>query len=77
MNDDMVDLMIHVDELLSPDSIESVRDVLFSQQGVMAAACNIKTPHLIVVEYDPGRANSLQLLQSVTRQGLHARLVGL
>ena len=74
---DMVDVTIHIDESLAHDKIENIRDSLLARNGVAAASFHDKTPHLIVVEYDPQAINSSSLLSTVTSQGYHAELVGL
>ena len=74
---DLVDVTIHIDELLPSSNVEQIRDILLSQSGVVAADCHEKTPHLLMVEYDPELADSGQLLASVVNQGVHAELIGL
>lgn len=74
---DIVDVTIHVDESLPHDKMESIRDSLLARNGVAAASFHDKTPHLIIVEYDPETVTSASLLSTVTSQQIHAQLVGL
>ena len=78
MNDiKMVDVTVHIDEVMSEDKREELRDTILGHAGVMAAVIQPSTPHLMIVEYDPERVNSAQLLSATTASGLHAELVGL
>lgn len=73
----MVDVTLHIDEAIGADKREALRDDILGRNGVMGAVMQPKTPHLLVVEYDPERITSTQLLETVTAKGLHAELVGL
>jgi len=77
MSNTMVDVTLHVDENTSHEQREDLRDRLLSQNGVMAASAHDKTPHLIVVEYDPAQVSSGQLVELAKSQGMHAELIGL
>ncbi len=77
MDNKMVDITLHVDESLSNDELEHLRDALLARNGVLAADFQEKTPHLIVVEYNPDIVNSSDLLKTVLDRGTHAELVGL
>ena len=72
----MSDITIHIDETLDSAKREGVRDTIFAIDGVMAAAINEKTPHLMIVEFDPDRVSTAGLLSAVTDKGVHAELVG-
>lgn len=71
------DILIHVDESLDPARIEGLEHDLGLIDGVVSVCVHARTPHLFVVEYDPHAADSGLLLDRVTRQGLHAELIGL
>jgi len=73
----LADVTIHIDETLGTPKMEELRDKLLGQSGVMAADYDKKKPHLMIVEYDPAKNNSDNLLKSVTTQGVHAELIGL
>lgn len=70
------DLTIHMDENLDRQAREDVRDALLAMDGVMAADCNDKTPHLMVIVYGPEKVSSLALLGAVQGKGVHAELLG-
>jgi len=73
----IADVTIHIDETLDRAKLEKLRDSLLGEAGVMAADYHEEKPHLMIVEYDPDRNNSGNLLKVVTTQGVHAELIGL
>ncbi|MBS3799480.1 MAG: ATP-binding protein [Thioalkalivibrio sp.] len=77
MNTYMADVTIHIDEETEHDERERIQDGLREMEGVMAASSHDDRPHLMVVEFDPERVATHQLLERVTHSGLHAELVGL
>ena len=77
MGTKMTDVTLHIDENTGHDEREHFRDSLLNLNGVMAAASQDKTPHLIIVEYDPDTINSSEFLAAASQNGLHAELVGL
>jgi hypothetical protein len=77
MTDKMADVTIHIDEALVAEEREAIQDRLRSLDGVMAAASQDPTPHLVVVEYNPDLIDSRTILDTVTDGGLHAELIGM
>lgn len=77
MSNHMADVTIHIDEDTDHSARERIQDALRELPGVMAASSHDERPHLMVVEYDPERINSRQLLDKVTASGVHAELIGL
>lgn len=73
----MVDVLIHIDPETSHEQREFIRDLLLKHDGVDAASYHDDKPHLIVVEYDPDVVTSKQLLDVITKQNVHAELIGL
>jgi hypothetical protein len=72
----LADITLHIDENTSHDERENFRDVLLAMDGVMAADCNDKTSHLMLIEYDPDVINSIEFVNAAKKHGLHAELVG-
>lgn len=72
-----VDVMLHIDEHTTGNEREALRDKVLARDGVMAASYRDKTPHLLVVEYDPDVVSSKAILDTVETGGVHAELVGL
>lgn len=77
MNIDMSDVTVHIDETLAPDALARLESVLRAQEGVISVGRQPQRPHLMVVEYNPSRATGERILSTVTREGLHAEIVGL
>lgn len=77
MNDKLVDVTIHIDESIDADTRSDIGDRLRLMDGVMAASSHGDKPHLMVVEYDPDKLSSRDILDAVTKTGVHAELIGL
>lgn len=71
------DILIHVDETLDAARIAGLEHDLGVIDGVYSVCVHERTPHLLVVDYDPHSAQSGQLLHEVRSHGVHAELVGL
>lgn len=73
----MVDVTVHIDETLDDARREQVVAHMLEQDGVLAASIHKEHAHLMVVEYNPDKITSAQLLESVKNEGVSAELVGL
>lgn len=71
------DVTVHIKEELDAFSTEQVCDALKATDGIVDARCAEHKAHLYVVEFDPDRIDTRQVLDRVQRQGLHAQLIGL
>jgi len=76
MSEHIADVVLHIDEHLSSDEIHSMEKELSQTDGVYSACVHERTPHLMVVDYDPMQTHSTFLLQNVQNHGLHAELIG-
>ncbi|KPK55868.1 MAG: ATP-binding protein [Thiotrichales bacterium SG8_50] len=77
METKMVDVTLHIDETLSADARDSLRDDYLGSNGIMAADYQSEHPHLMVIEYDPDVTDSQTLLALAKQHGIHAELIGL
>jgi len=77
MNISISDFMVHLDELLPPQSMSRLENEIRDQPGVISARFSCRAPHLMMVALNPDLASSAGVLDRVTRRGLHAKLVGL
>lgn len=68
--------VVHINESLSADEIHDIERELSGVRGVVSACAHVKTPHLLVIDYDPRALEASQLLHHFHRSGLHAALVG-
>jgi hypothetical protein len=73
----MTDVTVHIDENITHNDREALRDRILAQKGVMAAVYHDDKPHLLMVEYDPDAVSSREILKTVTSVGVHAELIGM
>jgi len=73
----LVDIILHIDETLNHAKLESLSDKIRQQDGVVSVAFHDDKPHLMIVEYNPDKKKSAEILKCVTDQGVHAELIGL
>ncbi len=73
----MVDITVHIDETLDRESCQALDNQVRSNDGVLGIGHLETQPHLMMVEYDPEKLTSMDILQVVKNQGVHAELLGL
>lgn len=73
----LADLLIHVNETLGASEQAFLEEELRKAKGVVAPRFNGKTPHLLLVSYDPEATDSRGLLDRVKSNGYTAQLVGM
>jgi len=73
----LVDITLHIDETLEHAQLEGISDKLRQQEGIVSVAFHDDKPHLMIVEYNPDKNKSADILKAVTDQGVHAELIGL
>ncbi len=76
MNSYNANVVVHIDENLSGEQIQEMEKRVAMEAGVQSACVHDRTPHLMVIDYDPREVGSGQLLRSFQNSGLHAVLVG-
>lgn len=77
MNISISDFIIHVDESLTREQLDRLESTIRESSCVVSAAANDRTPHLMLVAYNPDCINSKVILENVTSQGLRATAFGL
>lgn len=77
MNISITDFMVHVEELLPPQSMSRLENEIRDEPGVISANFSCSAPHLVMVALNPDIASSGAVLNRVASQGLRATLVGL
>ncbi|MGA7981887.1 MAG: ATP-binding protein [Chromatiaceae bacterium] len=77
MNIQLADITVHIDQELGPERRAQIESAVREIEGVVGFHNPSERPHLNVVEYNPDKTNSTAILSAVTRQGVHAELVGL
>ena len=72
----LADVMIHIDETLSPERRGEVEALLRGVDGVVSVHNPDDRAHLTIVQYRPDVANAQALLARVQTASVHAELVG-
>lgn len=76
MDINMSDIMLHIDEDLNHKEQSTLEHKMREQKGVVGLGYHETQPHLMIVEYDKDTTTPKELLQTVSKFGLHAELVG-
>lgn len=71
------DVVIHVDEDLDSGRIQEMERALSLHEGVISVCMHERRHHLLVLDYEPLRVRSSDLLSRVRADGFHAELIGL
>ncbi len=77
MDNQLSDVTVHIDEDLDAARRSQVEQALRGLDGVVSVSNPDRTPHLLIVQFNPDKVGSSSLLSAVTSQGVHAELVGL
>lgn len=77
MNIDLADVLVHVDETLNESEIAELDDAFRSSDGIVSVHVEKTRPHLFVLEYNPARIHSTEVLNVAKSRGMHAELVGM
>jgi hypothetical protein len=72
---DIVDMMVHVDQMLPPEKMHELEDVVRSDSCVISACTSNDDPHMLMVTYNPACTSSNKVLNMVQAQGVQAELV--
>jgi len=74
---DIVDIMVHVDEVIPVEKMHELEDVVRTDACVISACTSHENAHVLLVTYNPACTTSSDVLHMVQAQGVHAELVGL
>lgn len=77
MGRQMADVMIHIDEALSEESLREVEAAVREDMGVISAGVPANNRHMMLVAYDPQGVTAADILARVKSAGVHAELVGM
>lgn len=70
------DVVIHIDENLDSVRIQEMERALSLHQGVISVCMHERRRPLLVLDYEPLRVRSSDLLFRVRADGFHAVLIG-
>ena len=77
MGRQMVDVMIHIDETLSDESLKMVEAAVREDMCVISAGIPADNKHMMLVAFNPECASAADILTRVKNAGVHAELVGM
>jgi hypothetical protein len=72
----MTDVTFHLDETLGHDKREALRDALLVHEGILAAASQDKTPHLMIIEYNPDKIDPMGIKKLIEENHVHTERLG-
>ncbi len=73
----LVDVLVHVDESIDKTARGAMEDKVRGIEGVVSVAQHDDKPHLMMIEYNPDKTSSSDILACVKGHGVHAEIVGL
>ena len=73
----LVDVLVHVDESIDKTARGAMEDKVRGIEGVVSVAQHDDKPHLMMIEYNPDKTSSADILTCVKGEGVHAEIVGL
>ena len=77
MSNNLADFVVHIDETLPSDRLNTLEAHIHGIDGVVSA-CNRKDqPHLMTIVYNPEHVEAHDILVNIKNEGFHAELVGL
>ena len=71
------DVMIHVNESLSPETRHTLENEMREIDGVISPGFSASEEHLLEIAYNPDVVGAIDLLHKVESHGYHAQLVGM
>ena len=77
MDIQLADVIVHIDQTLERERRSEIEEQLRAIDGVVSVHNPDDRPHLAIIEYNPDRTSSADILNTVTVQGVNAELVGL
>ncbi|MCB1870173.1 MAG: ATP-binding protein [Gammaproteobacteria bacterium] len=77
MDIQLADVTIHVDQKVDSKTRSEIETTLRGIDGVVSVQNGVKASHLFLVEYNPEKTNSYDLLSAVKGSYGNAELVGL
>ena len=69
--------MLHIDENLTHNELETIRADILKKSGVLVADFREQKPHVLMIEYDPDEITAVEFVNVAKESGFHAELIGL
>ena len=64
-------IQVHIDETLSEESLNMVKNMIRGIPHVTNVEANVKVPHDVVIEYEEHHNIPMQVMDRLHDQGLH------
>jgi multidrug efflux pump subunit AcrB len=78
MNDiHQVEVLVHVDEALTEEQQASMVSNLQRRDGVEKVRFTTGRRHLMLIDYDPSKLHTIDVLGYVKQEKVHAELIGI
>ncbi len=77
MDIDLADVTLHVDQTLDDGQLKQLEAVFRKREGIVSVHINPHRRHLVLLEYNPKKVHSRDLVDILRYQGLHGELIGL
>ena len=69
------DIVIHINESLDNNGREKLTSTVCQFSGVLSVSLKERTPHLMIIGFNPLKTKSLEVLNNIKNTGMHAQLV--
>ena len=77
MDIQLADVTLHIEDTLDADQQAKIEEQLRALDGVVSVHTPADRPHLTMVEYNPDKVKSSQVLETVRANGFSAHMLGL
>jgi hypothetical protein len=77
MSNNLADFVLHIDESLPRDRLNTLENHIHAIDGVVCACNRNDQPHLVTIVYNPEHVEAHDILVNVQNAGFHGELVGL
>lgn len=73
MNISIADMVVHIDQSLPQKQRDEIEAAVRQKACVVSASIHDKTPHLMLVAFNPDCVTSMEILDCVRENGVHVR----
>lgn len=77
VNIHQVEVVIHVDEVLTEEQRTALVSNLSEHEGIEYAKFTAGRDHLMLIDYDANKLHSIDILEYVRKENLNAELIGI
>ena len=77
MDIQLADVTLHVDQTLQAEEMSKIEEAFRQRDGIVSVHFNPQRRHLMLVEYNPQKVRSRDLIDMLRFLGLRGELIGL